>query len=349
MEHHAVDNTCHGKLSDTEMHVSAETVFLREIACILHIGLVGRCKIGGTAHQSGDQILQFIDDHAGRCSGRLRLFGRCKEILRKDRVDIQCEMILPYRLHLGIVFKIRTEHLLPFSMGLCACLSAFSVVRIDLLGHIECFLILPAEILSERGNIFRSERLAVRNRLALLGRAAVADLGLHGDEGRTGRIRFCFFDRSADGSKIRTVFHGDELEAESFETLLDILGEGDIRAAFDGDPVGIIEDDQLAEAERAGQGHGFGGNAFHHAAVAAHDIGIMIKYRIVFPVEYFGQMCFGNRHADSHGKTCAKRAGRGFHACGMLILRMAGGQGTELTEALQILYGKIAVAEKMKE
>ena len=47
-------------------------------------------------------------------------------------------------------------------------------------------------------------------------------------------------------------------------------------------------------------------------------------------------------HANGHGHTCAQGAGGGLNARGVAVLRVSGGQGIQLAEIHQILFGKSA-------
>ena len=85
--------------------------------------------------------------------------------------------------------------------------------------------------------------------LALLGRAAVANLGLYGDEGRTCGICLCLLDGLADGIQIIAVLNGNQLEPEGFHALLYILCKCNIRASLDGNTVGIIKYNKLAQSQ----------------------------------------------------------------------------------------------------
>ena len=80
----------------------------------------------------------------------------------------------------------------------------------------------------------------MRTCLALFCRAAITDLGMDGDEGRAGGIRFCLFDGFADLLQVVAVCNVQSLETKCSHTLLYILGKCDIGASLDGDAVGII-------------------------------------------------------------------------------------------------------------
>ena len=119
---------------------------------------------------------------------------------------------------------------------------------IYLLRYEKCLLRRPVEGLAQGFYIFLTQRLAVCACFSLFCRASVTDLCLDRNKGRMLCICLCSLDGSADGVSICTILDHDRLEAECTHTLLNILAECNIGASFDGDPVGIIQYDQLSEA-----------------------------------------------------------------------------------------------------
>ena len=161
-------------------------------------------------------------------------------------------------------------------------------------------------------------------------------------------IGFRFFDGFADSFQIVAVGNFQRLEAEGLHPFLHVFRKGDIRAAFDGDVVAVVQDDQLAQAQRACQREGFRGDAFHHAAVAAEDEGVMVNDGIFGLVEYGCQMSFGHCHADGHGHAGTQGARRSFYADGVAVFGMARRQGAVLAELLHVVEGQ-AVAEEVQQ
>lgn len=103
---------------------------------------------------------------------------------------------------------------------------------VDILRDVEGLVRLrPAEVLLERLDVLLAERLAVRTGLALLSRAAVADLRAHRDEGRMLLVSLRLFDGLADGLEVIAVLDRDRLEAEGAHAGLDVFREGDVRVA----------------------------------------------------------------------------------------------------------------------
>ena len=161
-------------------------------------------------------------------------------------------------------------------------------------------------------------------------------------------VGFRLFDGFADGCEVVAVLDRDGLEAERFHTFLHVLAEGDVRAAFDRDAVAVVEDDELRQAERAGEREGLGRDALHHAAVAAKRERVVVDDVIARLVERRGEMRLGHRHADGHAHAGAKRPRRRFDARRVAVLRMARRQRAVLTELLHVIHGQ-SVAIEMEQ
>ena len=52
----------------------------------------------------------------------------------------------------------------------------------------------------------------------------------------------------------------------------------------EGDEVVVVEDDELAQAERSGERGGLVGDAFHQVAIAAQDVGVVVDGGVVLVV-----------------------------------------------------------------
>ena len=141
--------------------------------------------------------------------------------------------------------------------------------------------------------------------LALLRRAAIADLRVNRDEGRTSRIQLGLLNRSSDRYQVIAVRNIQCLETKRFHALLHILRKCDVRASLDRNTVAVIQNDQFAEPEGSRQRERLGRNSLHHAAVTAKSEGVVIDNRVTFLIKYSRQMRLCHRHADRHAHACA--------------------------------------------
>ena len=90
----------------------------------------------------------------------------------------------------------------------------------------------------------------------------------------------------------------------------------------------------------AGERRRFAGDAFHHVAVAAERINVVVEQREVRPVEPRGQPSPGERHADAVAAALAQRPGRCLDARRLAVFRMAGRLAVDLAEALDVVEGE---------
>ena len=159
----------------------------------------------------------------------------------------------------------------------------------------------------------------MRRGRALLGRRAIADDRLAGDQARSVAAAGGF-----DG--------GDDLLRVMPVDAVDVpAGGGEpgglIRrrrqrgGAVDGDGIVVEQHDQLGQPQMPGEVDGFMADAFHQAAVAGDDIGVVVHQRVA---EAGIQHPLGQRHADRVRQALAERAGGGLDARRMAIFRMAG-------------------------
>ena len=173
---------------------------------------------------------------------------------------------------------------------------------------------------------------------ALLVGRPEADDGLDADQGRTAIAQHGVGQGRVDVVGIMPVHAPNHPPAVALKTRRDVLGEPLRNVAVDGDAVVVIEADQLAQAQGAGQGGHFVGDALHQAAVAHHHPGAVIDHFVAGPVELRRQPRLRQRHAHGIGKTLPKRPGGGFHAGALAVLRMPGGLGVQLAKGPEIVH-----------
>ena len=79
--------------------------------------------------------------------------------------------------------------------------------------------------------------------------------------------------------EVVAVVHGLHVPAVRLEPGGDVLAERERRAAVDADAVVIVEEDEVAELQVAGEGRRFRRHPFHQIAVAAHPIDVVVDNR----------------------------------------------------------------------
>ncbi len=172
---------------------------------------------------------------------------------------------------------------------------------------------------------------------ALLVGRAPADHGLAADQGGTAGFLARGFDGGLDLVGVVAVHVTHHLPAIGFEAGRRVVGEPALGFAVDRNAVVVIEDDQLAQPERAGQRTGLVRDAFHKTAVAREAPGVMIHERGIGVIEARCQRGFTQRHAHGIGQTLAQRAGGRLDARGHEVFRMTRGLGMQLTKILDVV------------
>ena len=139
--------------------------------------------------------------------------------------------------------------------------------------------------------------------------AAETDMGLHDDQGRFPGFFLGRFDGFGQGFHIFGRSHPEHLPAISLEPGAYIFPEGDVRAAFDGDLIVIIEENQFPQTQSACQRSGFRCHPFHLVPVGSDAVGIVIHHLVAFFIVAGRQHLFGHSQPHRHGKAVAQRTG----------------------------------------
>ena len=203
---------------------------------------------------------------------------------------------------------------------------------------------LPAQGGAGQGDLVDAQRRAVTVFLALLVRRTEADGGLAADQGRLHALA-----RSVDGHLdffgVMTVDVADHLPAVGLEAVRRVVGEPAVHLAVDGDAVVIVEGDQLAQTQGAGQRADFVADAFHHAAVAEEHVGVVVDDAVAFAVELRRQDLLGDGEAHGIGQALAERAGGGLDARGVAVLRVTRGAAAHLAELLEVFDAQVIAGQ----
>lgn len=125
--------------------------------------------------------------------------------------------------------------------------------------------------------------------------------------------------------------------AVGFIAFAHIFRKGDFRSAVDGDVVAVVEHDQLAQLQVAGQRSCFGSHPLHVAAIAQDHVGVVIHNGVAGLVEAGGQMGLGNRQPNRVTHPLPQRAGGDLYPRSFKVFRVAGGFGSPLAKLLDVL------------
>ena len=162
--------------------------------------------------------------------------------------------------------------------------------------------------------------------------------------GRGQRIP-CILDRRLDLGRVMTIHVCNDMPSVGLEPLRRIVGEPARDLAVYGNPVVIVKHDQLAQPERACKRAGLMRDPLHQAAIARKYVGVVVDDVQVTPVEGRGQDLFRQRHAHRIGQALSQRAGRGFHARGVPVLRVPRSSRMQLPEVPDLFHGDVIPAQ----
>ena len=144
---------------------------------------------------------------------------------------------------------------------------------------------------------------------------------------------------SACASRCRIVGVADVLHVPAVgkEARCDIVAESQVRVPFDGYPVAVVNPAQVTQHLVTGERGCFARYAFHHVAVAADRIDVVVEYRKTRTIEVPSQPACGERHAHRIAAALPERTGRRLDTAGQTVLRVAGTFAAELSKPPDIV------------
>ena len=142
-----------------------------------------------------------------------------------------------------------------------------------------------------------------------------------------------------------TVLHAGDIPSVGLVTLEDILGEGNVSTTVNGDVVVVINDNQTAELEVAGNRGSLVGNSLLQTTISAESVNVVVDNGETLLVEGSGQIGLSNSHTDGIAHTLSQRTSANLHSSG-LHLGMARSAASELAEVLQIIHRKLGIKQR---
>jgi len=153
------------------------------------------------------------------------------------------------------------------------------------------------------------------------------------------------FDRDADRFGVVTVDVRHDVPAVRLEALRRVVREPALHLAVDRDAVVVVEADQLAEPLRARERARLVRDAFHQAAVAAEEIGVVVDDGRVRAIEVRREEALRERHPDRIRDALAERPRGRLDADVDLALGMARAARAELAKMLDLVDPELVARE----
>ena len=320
-------------LADAEVEVAARVIAGLEVAGAVEsqARLGGRGQVGRAAHQPGDVPGDRVQDQARRVpSGHPLAVGGEGRQARIPAVG-ELAMLHPVELvgQLGVLGLVLLD---PAEPGIAQLLATpahpLVEVLVDAVGHEELGVLGPAVVAFGEPDFVLAQRLAVGGAGVLLVGRAPADVAVDDDQGRP----LALLEEDAEGAveQVQVVGVADpgDVPAVAQETGGDVLGEGQRGVPLDRDVVVVVDPAEVGELPMGGERGGLGGDALHHAAVAAEGVDVEVDQVLeAGAVVACGHPAARQRHADAVGHALPERPGRRLDARGPAVLRVARDSG----------------------
>ncbi len=159
----------------------------------------------------------------------------------------------------------------------------------------------------------------------------------HENQRRTHRFGAGSAQRLVDRNEVVAVVHRLRVPAVCFEASSAILGEGDAGAGRKRDAIVVVQIDQFAELQMAGQRGGLRRDALHEVAVTHDRIREMIDDLESRAVVTGSEARLGDRHAHAVAESLPERSGRDLDAGCETALRVTGRDASPLAELPDLL------------
>ena len=181
-----------------------------------------------------------------------------------------------------------------------------------------------------------AERLAVGLLGIVLVRRAVRDVRARDDDGGPVRVGHGGLERVGDLLVVVPVDHL-RVPAIRLEPAGGVVGEGERGLPLDRDPVVVVEEDEVAEAEVPGEGGRLVRDPLHQVPVAHDAEDPVAEHRVAGAVEPGLGHLRRDRHADARREPLPERPRRRFDPWRVPVLRVPGRAAPPLAELREVL------------
>ena len=209
---------------------------------------------------------------------------------------------------------------------------------VDPVGHEELRVLRPVVVALGQPDFLLAQGLAVGGAGVLLVGRAPADVAVDDDQGRPLALLEEVAEGAVEQVQVVGVAHPGDVPAVAQETRGDVLAEGQRGVPLDRDVVVVVDPAEVGELPVGGERGGLGGDALHHAAVAAQGVDVEVDQVLeAGAVVACGHPAARHRHADAVGQALPERPGCRLDARGPAVLRVAGAAAMPLAERLDRL------------
>jgi hypothetical protein len=212
------------------------------------------------------------------------------------------------------------------------------------IGNVEFFVRRQAQALLGPTDLVGPQGLPVGLSRILAVGAPEADVRPAGDQRGSLRLGPGRPKGRLDGRHVVTVDPLD-VPAVSLKASENVFRKGQVRRTVDADPIIVVKDDQLPQAQVPRQTTGFVGNALHEVSVAGDDVRVMVHDGEARPIEPFGQPAFGDGHPDGVGDALAEGACRRLDTRRQAIFGVTRRLTFPLTKGSQVVQRQVVACQ----
>lgn len=331
-----VHDGTHTVLTDTVAEVTARVVAQAsrrglEVNGALPPGQVGASQIGRATNELRDGLLDLAEDNLRQLArGNGSVGGGVDgEVLLPALGQVTLQATGQVGVLSGVLLGVLGEQRVPLVLSGGTLSDLLSSQVVDGLGNGEALGGVEAELLLELLDVVSLEGRAVDTVGALLQGTETND-GAKLDQGGLVRDGLGLLDGGVDALKVVVaVSDDDDVPAVRLVALDNVLSEGAVGVAVNGDVVVVVDGNQVAELQVTGQRRGLARDTLHQAAITQEAVGVVVDQLEAVTVEGGGGVSLGNGQTDSVADTLAKRAGGDLNAGGVMGLGVAGGDAVD--------------------
>ena len=137
--------------------------------------------------------------------------------------------------------------------------------------------------------------------------------------------------------EIVSVVYVSDVPAIPEKPFADIFSERNISRTIERHAIVVVDPAQIREFQMSGERRCFGAHAFHHVAIAAHGIDVVIENLKAGAVVVSCQPVRSDGHSHAVSHALAERSGCGLDARGNSVFRVPRSAAIDLAKPLNIV------------
>ena len=342
----AVQNRAHGVFANAEPDVAPGVVVDVKISAVFDVGFDGAEKVCATGKNQRIVFRKCVEGNFAGNAGRVLIFAECGNLCGKffRRAVVTRKSFFEQSSELRISFLPSFKRFRPCGVFRFAARAKPGEIFARFRGNVECCF-RKSETLVRVGGKFGSAFAVSLRRSRDFGNSAPDERFANNQLRASVAVFPCAFKGRKHFDDIVPVFEFPDVPICSLKAIDRVFVLRFFGRRVERNRVGIVEKNQVIQAEASGDGGGFVGNAFLQASVAAKTDDDVVENLVFFRIEAGCCHFFGNCHTDDVADALPERSRRCFHAGRIAEFRVPGRQASAGTKRLQIINRKLESRE----